>query len=54
MNGFNLDEGGIGAIPLLQNRIEVGWRVAERNVGDNGKLDVTGLGEIRLKLALYI
>ena len=53
-DGFNVDDSRIGAIPLRQNGVEVGWGVAERDVGDNGKHGVAGLGEIRLELALDI
>ena len=51
---FNVDNGRIGTSPLGQNEMEVGWRVAEGDVGDNRKYNVARLGEIRLELALDV
>lgn len=49
-----MDDSRIGARPPRQSGIEVGWVVPERDVGNDGKHSIAGLGEIRLELAFDI
>jgi len=53
-NGLDVDDGGIGAIPLRESGIVASWDVPKRRTGDNLEELVVYFLEIRFELALKI
>ena len=53
-DSLDMDDGGIGAIPLGESGVGASWDVPERSTGDNLEEGVVHLLEIRFELSLNV